>query len=533
MRGSLIVHASLYTAIYLITTACAIVSALVAWRRRGAPGGRWLVLLAVAIVVWTGADALDTLAATLNTHVLWGKVSYLGSGAVPALMLLFALEYTHRSRLVTPPTITALLFSGVLIAGSAFTNDFHHLLWPGFSFAPGINAIVYAHGPLYWAINTVSYAIMLTAMGLLIGFGIQNRQIYRDQSIALAVATMFPVACSMVYDFVPGFLPGLDTTAIGLAVTCVILTYTMVRFKLLDIVPVAREVLVENMVDGLLVMDQRSRVLDINPAAIRLLSAAPREWIGRDVTEMLRHWPDLAAILMACGEEGSRGVIVSPEGRHLSIMSSPVLGADGTCNGDVVIVRDVTEQQTIAETLRARLAEIESLQAELREQAIRDQLTGMYNRRYLDEALEREIGRAEREGYPVSLVMIDVDHFKVVNDTYGHAAGDSVLRIIGDRLRSETRLGDMACRLGGDEFLVLLPNTEPSAASVRAENWRRSIAEAIGGAGGTLAIAETTISLGVAAFPNNGHTAYDVLAAADAAVYAAKAAGRNRVLLAV
>jgi diguanylate cyclase (GGDEF)-like protein len=183
--------------------------------------------------------------------------------------------------------------------------------------------------------------------------------------------------------------------------------------------------------------------------------------------------------------------------------------------------------------LRARLSQIEALQAELREQAIRDPLTGMYNRRYLDETLERELGRAQREGYPVSLVMIDVDRFKDVNDTFGHAAGDSVLRVIGDRLRAETRLGDMACRLGGDEFLVLLPNTALAAAHARAEYWRVTIEEAIRNSAGELGYSDTTISLGVASFPQNGHTAHDVLAAADAAVYAAKAAGRNRVFLAV
>ena len=526
-------HASFYTAIYLVTAACALVAAGVASRRRAAPGGRWLLLLSLSIATWTGADAIDTLVSTLSSHVFWAKISYLGSGTVPAFMLLFALEYTHRSRYVTSPTITLLLASSVFIFGSAFTNDIHHLLWPSFSQVPGMNVIMYGHGPLYWIVNVVSYGIMLSAMGLLIGFAIPNRQLYRDQSVALAVATLFPVVCSMVYNFAPGILPGLDTTAIGLTVTCVVLTYTMVRFKLLDLVPIAREVLVENMLDGLIVLDRRARVLDVNPAAITLLSAQPGAWIGREISEMLAHWPDLAEILTASGNEGSRGIAVSPEGRHLSIVSSPVLDAEGQCSGDVVILRDVTEPQVAAETLRARLSQIEALQAELREQAIRDPLTGMYNRRYLDETLERELGRAQREGYPVSLVMIDVDHFKNVNDTFGHAAGDSVLRVIGDRLRAETRLGDMACRLGGDEFLVLLPNTALAAAQTRAEHWRQTVGDAVRATAGDLGYSGTTISLGVASFPQNGRTAHDVLAAADAAVYAAKAAGRNRVFLAM
>jgi PleD family two-component response regulator len=170
---------------------------------------------------------------------------------------------------------------------------------------------------------------------------------------------------------------------------------------------------------------------------------------------------------------------MSPDGRHFSLSDNLVLDGAGACTGTIAIFRDITEYvsthaalQEANRRLMDRIIEIEQLHDELREQAVRDALTGLYNRRYLAETLERELGRALREGYPVSLIILDVDNFKQVNDAHGHAAGDQVMRFIGAELRSQVRPGDMACRYGGDEFVLVLPNTSHEIAMRRANELR-------------------------------------------------------------
>jgi len=182
------------------------------------------------------------------------------------------------------------------------------------------------------------------------------------------------------------------------------------------------------------------------------------------------------------------------------------------------------------EHLLGQLAENRRLQEALREQANRDPLTGLFNRRYLDETLEREIARAVREGYPVTVMMLDIDHFKRLNDTYGHLAGDEMLRCAARQLTASARHEDIVCRFGGEEFAVVLPKMPIETARQRAELWRQQFADDTVTFGSfTL---RATISIGVAAFPGHGRSRDELMDAADRALYRAKDNGRNRVELA-
>jgi diguanylate cyclase (GGDEF)-like protein len=180
------------------------------------------------------------------------------------------------------------------------------------------------------------------------------------------------------------------------------------------------------------------------------------------------------------------------------------------------------------ETLRI-LARQAMCQLDLNLQAMRDPLTGLYNRRQLDEGLHREVLRARRVGTPVGVMAIDVDHFKRVNDTLGHEVGDSALRGVAEELASCVREEDIACRAGGEEFVIILPGTGKTALRSRAEAVRKRIEQASISAGeGSLKL---TVSIGLASFPSYGDSGPAVLRAADVALYKAKASGRNRVIM--
>lgn len=169
------------------------------------------------------------------------------------------------------------------------------------------------------------------------------------------------------------------------------------------------------------------------------------------------------------------------------------------------------------------------LREKLRLQSVRDALTGLFNRGYLEETLEREVLRAQRAGTCLSVIMVDLDHFKRLNDTYGHHAGDLVLKTVARYLQDHVRGADIACRYGGEELALILPGATIEQATERAERLREGMLELALRVEGQ-SLPQISASFGVAAFPAHGATWKAVLQAADAALYRAKREGRNRVV---
>jgi diguanylate cyclase (GGDEF)-like protein len=191
---------------------------------------------------------------------------------------------------------------------------------------------------------------------------------------------------------------------------------------------------------------------------------------------------------------------------------------------------ELSHKTTFAGQVGLSIANIRLREA-LRSQSVKDPLTGLYNRRYLEETLERELRRAVRAEQSLGILMLDLDHFKRINDTYGHEAGDTVLRETADFLTKSVRVEDTVCRIGGEEFVIVLPTANAEAGRARAERIRSKLRElTILHQGQSLG--RITVSIGVAELPVNGTSPKHLLEAADAALYRAKRDGRDRVVIA-
>jgi len=186
--------------------------------------------------------------------------------------------------------------------------------------------------------------------------------------------------------------------------------------------------------------------------------------------------------------------------------------------------------ETIAEQIALALANLK-LRETLRNQSIRDALTGLYNRRYLEDTLEREFYRADRSHQTVGIIMVDIDHFKQFNDQFGHDAGDSVLQALGSFLNEHIRKGDIACRYGGEEFTLILPGASIEVVQKRAEFLRNKVKH-LSVFHRNLNLGSITLSIGVATFPQHGSGFEEVIRAADTALYHAKKLGRDKVVVA-
>ncbi|HEX8992878.1 MAG TPA: GGDEF domain-containing protein [Anaerolineales bacterium] len=231
-------------------------------------------------------------------------------------------------------------------------------------------------------------------------------------------------------------------------------------------------------------------------AAVQLIGFALVAWFHPTTSSL--SWPSLLALLMF--------------GSVLSILLSVI-------------------NQSNMQELERQTRALEEREAALRELSVRDHLTELFNRRYLEESLEREIRRSERGQRSIGIILFDIDDFKRINDSQGHAAGDEVLRSIGKLAREVIRGGDIACRQGGDEFVLVLPETSHQTARQRAEGLLASIRNLNMEYHGH-ALGPVTISAGIAVYPQHGDTGEELLHAADQALYRAKQDGKDRISLA-
>jgi two-component system cell cycle response regulator len=292
----------------------------------------------------------------------------------------------------------------------------------------------------------------------------------------------------------------------------------------MDLMPIARDIVMDHIPELVLVLDAHDRILDANRTMEKCLGRSKEEIIGRDPIEVFYRWPQMLNRMLFSTEE-TREEIEIPvvPTTMLELVVTPIFDKEaGQLNGRVIVGHDITERKQLEK-------DREQLTQKLAEQATRDPLTGVFNRRFMAEALDKEVAQADRDHSHLSIIMMDVDHFKKFNDTYGHKCGDFVLKDLANFLTENSRQGDIVCRYGGEEFAILMPNASETDAFEKAEAWRQEYnAKVLHFEGKDL---HTTFSAGVATYSANEQEGEKILHAADFALYQSKSNGRNQVTL--
>jgi PAS domain S-box-containing protein len=344
----------LFVAILVVATASTLWVAMISRRRRAAPGRQPFQWLMLAIAYWCFISALHTLTPSIPGRVLWAKAQYFAIASVPLLWLLFALDY-ERSRVVSGKWLVILGAIPLITIGMAWTNEWHGWLWSSITPASAeVGArLIYRYGPWFWVAASYNYLLLLYGT-LVLGRALVRRPPpFRRQSAALLIGALIPWIGNAIYlaRLIP--IPGLDITPLAFAASGLIYAYGLFRYHIFDLVPAARDSVIDTMSDAVLVLDLHQRVIDANPAAARVIGCAPAQLIGETTSNLEpRHQSWLA--LCGTSRETSTEIVLSQAGesRHYELQGTFIRDRKARLLGQLIVLRDITAQKQATAALQ-------------------------------------------------------------------------------------------------------------------------------------------------------------------------------------
>jgi diguanylate cyclase (GGDEF)-like protein/PAS domain S-box-containing protein len=509
------IHTAEILSFSLIFVAAALlsISVYVSIRRRNIRGWLPFSFLMYATALYAGGYAGEILQSTEKGIIFWLHIEYFGIPFIPLLWVIFAYEHSdirlNRKIFYIPLAAEALI---TFIAEQ--TNGIHGLYYQAIEIVKeGTLSVGYfSHGPLYWFHIVVQQSAMIAGALIIIHHTWFSRRLYRIQAVFISAGAMIPILGNIVY--LAGASPfNVDISPFTLALSGALCFAGLFLFNILDILPISRMYFFDAIRDAAIVYDVRNRLVDFNKAAARLFPFLSEHSIGLNISSVFSEHREISKLLGK--ESGLKDFHIGENGiqRCYELLVSP-LSRGSSPIGHAVIFSDITERTNLHDEIK-RLAEI-------------DPLTGALNRRSFLSRAHNECARSSRMLSPLTVMLLDLDNFKKINDTYGHAAGDEVLKSAVAIFAKTLRSIDIFARYGGEEFAILLPGTSESGAAVAAEKIRRSIeSETVIFAGHEIRF---TTSIGIVGCIASPRTTIDgLMRLADKAMYRAKESGKNRV----
>lgn len=555
-----------YAIALLVAATISAVVAWLSWQRRSAEGNKGLLITMVAATIWSLTYAIRWLSRDLDAQLFWLDATYFGVVVAPTAFLILALEYTNRKYLLTRRNLAILAIIPFLTLVFLWTDPSHGLFYNGMRTGEAI-----LNGGIWFWINIIySYLLILIASIILFQAALHSKQIYRQQTFIILVGMLLPAVSNLIS--MAGFspFPGLDLTPFVFTLSGIFFMVGLFRFHLLEIVPIAHSQLVENLLDGVVVLDIKNRIVDINPAGQKMFNLTT-DIIGSSFHHIAADTPELTQLENNSPVNKFEFQMLANPPREFEVSLIPLTDHRGNSTGKLIILHDITEHKRAQEQIRRseehyrllfdnavesivvvqnrkivfcnpitneltgypmeelinesfvkliypedleivldhyrrrlsgedikdryqfrlvrkdlsfRWIETTGIRIEwngematlhflmditdrkkaevaLEFRSNHDVLTGLYNRQYFENEVER-LQKSRR--FPISILVMDMNGLKEINDTLGHAAGDEQLQITAMVIRKAFRPDDIIARIGGDEFIVLLPETDGEVA---------------------------------------------------------------------
>ncbi|PKF90615.1 sensor domain-containing diguanylate cyclase [Bacillus sp. BA3] len=504
----------LYILVLIIAGASSLFLCLFAQLKiKDAPGAKAYILVTLLSSIFTFSYAFELSSTSLEQIIFWLRVEYLALPFIPVFLLLMCIEYVgQRIKKVWQYAFFIIPFITIFMH---FTNDLHHLYYKSMELRSNspFPIIKLVGGPWFYVHSLFLFLCVMISIIILLKQVKKSSFRFRMQISMMVAGLLIPIIAN--YFYINGLSSyGIDLGPVSMSITFIFHGAALLTFQMFNVAPIARETVFESMKEGVIVLNQQGLIVDYNRGMRKFLPMLDEHSIGKSITSVLNGNQLLRGII-DLKQDSDFNCSINGDMVHYHIGFSPVFNKNNLSIGQIITFADVTERVLMLEKMK-QLASL-------------DGLTQILNRTFFIKKSEILFDALSMEGGNVSVIMFDIDHFKNVNDTFGHEAGDAAITLVANIAKENIREGDLLGRYGGEEFIICLPNTALPAAYELADMIREKVSESIAVVNEEMI--SVTCSFGVTtALIDAGDRSISIktlMPRADQALYAAKKNGRN------
>ena len=474
-----------------------------------------MLLISIAMFGYSG----ELLSNTIHGMMFWSYVQYIGLPFIPVVWLIMTAQLTDTGIILNKRIIILLFLIPTVTFFVHLSDSWFHFHYSSFNVNPHtiFPLLEYTKGWYYWIHIFYSMLLMIIGDIMLLLKWLRSIQPFRKQFSILLIGAFIPWIVELIYQIGGTFWP-IDITFIGSLLTGIVFAVGIFNYKIFDLSPIARDMVFENIRDGVIILDTQRRIIDFNNAATSILPILNEKTIGEGINNVLSEYANILHSLDKDGKQITSLIIhdIKNNKSYFEAEISEIIDRKKHSSiGKIIVIKDITDHILITDKLKI--------------QARHDYLTNLYNRMHFCTLSDDAIASTNNASKDIAFILMDIDHFKDVNDTYGHNAGDAILRMVADTFRNVLRPEDIYGRWGGEEFAFLIIGSSESEASAIAERIRQAIHETV--VTYDAKPIHISASFGVASAQGSClRDVDDLVRKADVSLYKAKSAGRNRVV---
>ncbi len=402
-------------------------------------------LIIIGSMIWILGNIFELEFLKLQNRIQWGKLQYVGIIIIAIAWVIFAINYAGLKKWLTKRNVILLSILPIVILALAYTNELHHFVIQDYSLGSHLNSVVLdkTYNTGHWII-LLYLLISLLVGSILIGqMLVKSNHAYRWQATLFILALIIPISVIMLFLSGSNPFPYLEIIPVSIAFSSMMISIILSRSRIGEIVPVARENVIDSINDGVLVLDDKNNVLDINKTFQKIFDRNIREVIGKPLKIISTNLNNKVESLIKEAIVNDE-LTVAPNGKkHIfDISISDIFNWQDVHVGKTILLHDITEKKEKEKVIKYL--------------SFHDKLTGLYNRAYFEVELKRLDVKRQ---LPVSIIMGDVNGLKLINDAFGYNEGDKLLKKSAELIKYSCRSEDIVSRWGGDEFIILLPKT--------------------------------------------------------------------------